>query len=123
MYIEIIDASDMAVVTICPLGLRIQDIKDGGVIVSLRAHTDAEKMLLRFILVEFFDHARKTHLPKFTIAPICSELTPGKWGFIWAAYQVTAPEQDIGHCYRVAGEIVTVIGKVYPNYLKPITAE
>jgi hypothetical protein len=120
MHIEIIDASAMAVITICPPGLRIQEIKDGGLIVSLRAHDDAEKKLLRFLLVEFLDHARKRYLPDFTIGPVCSELNEGKWGFNWVAYQITAPKRDVGYCYVVAGEIAVIIGAVYAKYLKPL---
>ena len=122
MHIEIIDASAMAVITICPPGLRIQEIKDNGVIISLRAHTDAEKMLLRHLLVEFLPYARVKHLSGFTIGPVCSELNQGKWGFTWVAYQVTSPDNDIGHCHRVAGEIVVLIGKVYAKYLKPVAS-
>lgn len=122
MHIEIIDASAMAVISICPPGLRIQDIKDEGIIVSLRAHTDAEKKLLRFILVEFLDHARKRHLSGFTIGPICSELNEGKWGFNWVAYQITAPERDAGYCYMVAGEMAVIMGAVYSKYLKPLVS-
>lgn len=123
MHIEIIDASDMAVVTICPPGLRLKPIQDDGLIVSFRACFNFEAMLLRFLPIEIGDLARPLVRSRCSWEIVYEILNEGRWGSNWVAYQVRSPTQDLGHCHEMAAEIVSIVGKVYTTYAKPITAK